>query len=102
MLFVDADMSCAEPFDFSKIGAVRDDSYTSHAMSPSALLHAYRMVYCKEAPPAYLLRIRGYDFGLGDPLSDKASANLQAATKLVIGYFANASPEIWWGHLLNA
>jgi len=102
VLFVDADMSCAEPFEFYQIGAGRDDSYTSHAMSPTALLHAYRQVYNIDAPPAFLLRIRGYDFGLGDPLSDKASANLQAATKLVIGYFANASPEIWWEHLLNA
>jgi hydrogenase maturation protease len=102
VLFVDADMSCAEPFEFYQIAAGKDDSYTSHAMSPFALLHAYRQVYGMDAPPAFLLRIRGYDFELGDPLSDKASANLQAATKLVIGYFANASPEIWWEHLLNA
>lgn len=102
VLFVDADMSCAEPFEFNQIVAGKDDSYTSHAMSPFALLHAYRQVYGMDPPPAFLLRIRGYDFGLGDPLSDKASVNLQAATKLVIGYFANSSPEIWWEHLLNA
>lgn len=102
VLFIDADMSCAEPYEFSGISAAMDDSYTSHAMSPTALLHAYRQVYGMDAPPAFLLRIRGYDFALGDPLSDKASINLQAATKLVIGYFANASPEIWWEHLLNA
>jgi hydrogenase maturation protease len=95
VLFIDADMSCAEPFDFSETGPARDDSYTSHAMSPSALLHAYRMVYCKEAPPAYLLRIRGYDFGLGDPLSDKASANLQAATKRVIELCSAENPSFW-------
>lgn len=102
VLFVDADMSCAEPFEFNRIAAGKDDSYTSHAMSPFALLHAYRQVYDIDAPPAFLLRIRGYDFGLGDPLSDKASANLQAATKLVIGYFSNANSEIWWEHLVNA
>ena len=62
VLFIDADMSCAEPFDFSEIGAAKDDSYTSHAMNPAALLHAYRQVYGKDAPPAFLLRIRGYDF----------------------------------------
>src|ERR1035437_10507184 len=44
VLFVDADMSCAEPYDFSEISPVRDDSYTSHAMNPTALLHAYRQV----------------------------------------------------------
>jgi hydrogenase maturation protease len=91
VLFVDADMSCTEPFEFSGIGAVKDNSYTSHAMSPSALLHAYRQVYRKDAPPAFLLRIRGYDFELGDPLSANASANLKAATKLVVEFCSTAS-----------
>jgi hydrogenase maturation protease len=84
VLFVDADMSCAEPYDFSEISPVRDDSYTSHAMNPTALLHAYRQVYGKDAPPAFLLRVRGHDFELGDPLTGKASANLEAATRLVV------------------
>jgi hydrogenase maturation protease len=102
VLFVDADMSCAEPFDFSEIGAAKDDSYTSHAMSPSALLHAYRRVYRKGVPPAFLLRIRGYDFGLGDPLSDKASVNLEAATKLIVEFCSAASPSFWRKKKLKA
>lgn len=84
VLFIDADMSCAEPFEFSEIRSGKDGSYTSHAMNPAALLHAYRQVYGKDAPPAFLLRIRGYDFELGDPLTDKASANLEASMKLVV------------------
>src|SRR5450756_1056113 len=44
VLLIDADMSCAEPFDFSEISAAKDDSYTSHAMNPTALLHAYSQV----------------------------------------------------------
>ncbi|MFZ5523262.1 MAG: hydrogenase maturation protease [Pseudomonadota bacterium] len=95
VLFVDADMCCAEPFEFSEISAEKDGSYTSHAMNPTALLHAYSHVYGKDAPPAFLLRIRGYDFELGDPLTDKASANLEAATKLVIELSAAVSPSIW-------
>ncbi|QKE37839.2 hydrogenase maturation protease [Ferrovum myxofaciens] len=83
VLFIDADISCAEPFDFSEIGAVKDDSYTSHAMTPTALLYAYRQVYRKQAPPAFLLRIRGYDFELGEKLTEKASTNLDEAMKLV-------------------
>ncbi|HEX5337885.1 MAG TPA: hydrogenase maturation protease [Gallionella sp.] len=83
VLFVDADMSCTEPFVFCEIAAAKDDSYSSHAMNPTALLYAYRQVYGADAPPAFLLRIRGYDFELGDPLSAQASANLEAATELV-------------------
>src|SRR4030067_2385412 len=65
VLFIDADMSCAEPFDLSGIKPEKDGSYTSHAMTPAALLHAYRQGYGKDAPPAFLLRTRGPDFGLG-------------------------------------
>jgi hydrogenase maturation protease len=91
VLFVDADLSCSEPFDFSEIGAARDDSYTSHAMNPTALLHAYHQAYRKDAPRAFLLRIRGYDFGLGDPLSGQASANLDVATKRVVEFCSAAN-----------
>ena len=102
VLFIDADMSCAEPFEFSEIRAVKDDSYSSHAMSPSALLHAYHQVYRRDAPPAYLLRIRGYDFELGDPLTEQASANLAAATRLVVELCAAASLPVWREYLANA
>jgi hydrogenase maturation protease len=94
-LFVDADMSCAEPFEFSEIRSRKDRSYTSHAMNPSALLHAYSQVYGKDAPPAFLLRIRGYDFELGDPITAKASANLEAATKLVVELCTSVNPSVW-------
>lgn len=80
VLFVDADVSCAEPFHFSGIAAAKDGSYTSHMLTPFALLHTYRLVYGTDAPPAFLLRIRGYDFELGKPLSGKAAFNLGAAT----------------------
>jgi hydrogenase maturation protease len=102
VLFVDADMSCADPFHFSEVSAIKDDSYTSHAMSPSALLHAYRQVYKKSPPPTFLLRIRGYDFGLGAPLSDRASANLEAAARLAAELCTAASLSIWHEYLVNA
>ena len=101
VLFIDADMSCTEPFEFSEVVAEQDNSYTSHAMHPAALLHAYRQVYRKYAPPAFLLRIRGYRFALGDPLSDKAMTNLEAATQLAAGLCASISlPK--WRNKLNA
>ena len=95
VLFIDADMSCTEPCDFSEISAEKDGSYTSHAMSPTALLYAYRQVYGKDAPPAFLLRIRGYDFALGDPLTEQAAANLNAATRLVRELCRDASLQRW-------
>lgn len=83
IIFVDADMRCVEPFEFSAIFAQKDDSYTSHAITPAALLYVYRLVYQREPPAAFLLRIRGYDFALGDRLSKKAAINLEAAIQFI-------------------
>lgn len=89
VLFVDADMSCAAPFHFSEIAAAHDHSYTSHAMTPFALLHTYRQVYGADAPSAFLLRIRGYGFELGESLSDRAAANLEAASSRIRAWLAD-------------
>ena len=102
VLFVDADVSCAEPLHFSEIAAEKDSSYTSHVMTPFALLHTYRQVYGTDAPPAFLLRIRGYDFELGNPLSDKAVANLEAAIKLIRALCADGDLQRWRQRLVNA
>lgn len=79
VVFADADVCCTEPFHFSTIQAQKDESYTSHALTPAALLYVYQQVYQRDAPDAFLLRIRGYNFALGDPLSNQATNNLNAA-----------------------
>ncbi|HUW26488.1 MAG TPA: hydrogenase maturation protease [Gallionella sp.] len=99
VLFVDADVSCTEPFYFSAITGEHDNSYTSHAMTPAALLHAYRKVYEEDAPPAFLLRIRGYDFELGNPLGDRAAANLEHAAKRVRELCTDTDLHRWREHL---
>lgn len=82
VIFVDAAMAGPEPFSFSPTGPAEDTSYSSHALSPSALLHAYEKLF-GVPPQAYTLAIRGYQFDLGTPLSDLASANLEAATQFI-------------------
>jgi hydrogenase maturation protease len=94
-LFVDADASCEAPYRLSRIEAAKDDSYTSHAMSPEALLYAYLQVYGTEPPPAFLLRIRGYGFELGEALGPQAESNLEAALTLVRDLCVDADPERW-------
>lgn len=79
IIFIDADMSCAEPFEFSTIHAEKDASYTSHALTPSALLFTYQQIYRRTAPSSFLLRIRGYQFELGEKPSNQAKMNLRAA-----------------------
>ena len=95
ILFVDADVSCAEPFVFERLGPEKDGSYTSHAMTPGALLHAFDQVYGNDAPPAWMLRIRGYQFELGDPMGELAAANLAAAIELVKKLCSDHSGQYW-------
>ena len=83
ILFVDADVSCNGPFEVTNVYAEKDDSYTSHALTPPALLFVFQQIYQRKAPASVLLRIRGYGFELGDTLSKQADSNLKAALKYV-------------------
>lgn len=83
VIFVDASLSAAAPYDLSRIYPEKDDSFTSHAMSPQALLSISQQVNDAGLPDCYLLAIRGYDFELGHEISSRAQENLELAyTKL--------------------
>jgi len=79
VLFVDADMSCREPFEICEISPEQDSSYSSHAMTPQALLHSYSNVLNESPPTTFLLRVRGERFELGDELSAIARSHLEMA-----------------------
>ncbi|MBU0500613.1 MAG: hydrogenase maturation protease [Gammaproteobacteria bacterium] len=78
VIFIDAAASGPEPFAYGLVTAVEDASYSSHELSPGALLHAYQKLY-GEPPPAWVMAIRGYGFGLGEGLTGQAAGNLEAA-----------------------
>lgn len=84
VLFVDAGVSCAEPYELHPLQAERDDSFTTHAMSPASVLSVYKQVNGEEPPPACLLTIRAYEFGLGLPMSEAARKNLDLACQYII------------------
>ena len=79
MVFVDAAARGEAPFELRPLAPAADDRHTSHSLSPSAVLAAYRRLTGEEPPPSRLLAIRGHDFELGAPPSRAASANLRAA-----------------------
>ncbi len=83
ILFVDASISAAAPFEFYRLQPVQDDSYTTHAMSPASLLSVYEKTTGQGSPPSFMLAIRGYEFDLGLPVSDKARANLAQALDFI-------------------
>ncbi len=88
VVFVDAAATGPEPFSFEPIAPSRDLSYSSHAMSPEAVLAVYEQVVGKTLPPVWLLAIRGYDFGLGKGLSGQARDNLGQALDFLSEFLA--------------
>lgn len=78
VLLVDACLNCATPFEARSVLAMRDTSYTSHALSPEALLQVI-VDFEGTPPPTTLLGIRGEVFELGAPMSASAQRHLMAA-----------------------
>ncbi|MCH9696613.1 MAG: hydrogenase maturation protease [Gammaproteobacteria bacterium] len=79
-VFVDAHRSCSRPYCFDRCLPEVGQSYTSHALTPDALLAVYQQTYKQQPPPCYLLSIRGEQFELGQALSAAAQHNLQMAS----------------------
>lgn len=79
VLFVDASLNCAAPFEATALQARADASVSSHALSPQALLHVYAQLNAGPAPGCTLLAIRGQQFGLGQVPGALALQHLQAA-----------------------
>ena len=79
VLFVDASLTAAAPFEVIALQPLRDASYSSHAMSPQALLQVHHDAFGAPAPSSWLLAIRGEAVELGQPPTAAALQNLQAA-----------------------
>lgn len=90
IVFIDAAASGPEPYSFETLRAKQDASVTTHALSPAALLSVFRAFHGHDAPPSFLLGIRGYDFELGKPLTPAAQGNLHGALSMLTGWLETA------------
>jgi hydrogenase maturation protease len=87
VVFIDAAAGGSAPFRFESSAPAADASATSHALSPAAVLEAFRRVTEEPLPSAFVLAVRGYDFELGAPMSAAAARNLDAAMEMLIARF---------------
>lgn len=82
VIFVDASVDAAEPFEWRRITAAPEIAFSSHAVSPEAVL-----AVCEEhfhsSPEAWVLAIRGYDFEFAEGLSPQARENCNEALDFV-------------------
>ncbi|MDP1826952.1 MAG: hydrogenase maturation protease [Archangium sp.] len=76
--FVDASTAGAD-FEVRAVEPKRDASFTSHLLSPAALLHTFEEVEQAAPPHAWVIAIRGERFELGEPLSEDAERHLEIA-----------------------
>ena len=81
VLFVDASLTCAAPFEVSRLAPARDASFSTHAMSPEAVMQVFRDMHHCDPPACTLLAIRADAFELGTAPSTSALANLDAAVE---------------------
>lgn len=73
----------------------RDPSYTTHELSPSALLQAYVDSLREPPPPCFVLGMRSQRFDLGAPLSLPALGGLAAGVDLVERLLATPTAAAW-------
>ena len=94
VLFVDAHLTTSPPFCFERVRPDPVPSFSTHWVSPGTLLKVVQDLQ-GEAPPTYLLGIRGYQYELGEPLSAEAQAHLEDAIKRVLALLNQPDPGIW-------
>lgn len=95
VLFIDADVAAHAPFVLRRATGRRDASFTTHALSPEAVLHVAREVLGREPPPAWVLGVRGEEFALGAPLSTNALGHLEVAWDEVLELLDDARARAW-------
>ncbi len=89
VVFVDSTVATDPPFSYSRLTARGRPGHTTHAMRPEQVLDTYRQV-AGEPPEAWLLEIGGESFALGDPLSEAAAQNLEAALAFFVAELRRA------------
>lgn len=102
VVFADASVSCSAPFEFNTIKPERDHSYTTHAMSPAAVLQVYQSIKNEAPPPCFMLSIKAEQFELGEELSVAATENLRHALHFVEGLLNEPSLSRWQELTSNA
>lgn len=95
VLFIDASFTAPAPFEFYQLKAVRDDSYTSHAMSPQSLLAVYEQVRQGAAPVSFMLSVAAQNFKLGAAISTPAMRHLIAAIAFVENQLLTMDAPHW-------
>ena len=82
-LFIDASVEITEGYRLQRIGPDDDGNFSTHAISPQALLNVFERATGQPAPESWLLHVAARDFELGSPPGDVATAAIEAADQFL-------------------
>lgn len=86
VIFADASVKGEEPFSFQTVQAKSPMSFSTHSVSPEAVLFLAKTMFQAQTK-AYLLGIRGYEFNaFEERLSDGAKKNLELAYQFIVDW----------------
>lgn len=102
VLFADASVACMEPFECHPVIPAADVSYSTHAMTPMAVLQVYISIIKASPPPCFLLSIKAERFELGAGLSAGATENLRLAADFAAKLLARPLLPEWQKLIRNA
>ena len=100
LLFIDASVSIDAGIMLEPIEASSDGNFSTHAISPQALLNVYREATGNALPPAYLLHVAGSSFGLGESLGETGRLAAEFAWEFLSELLSHPAEE--WHARLSA
>jgi hydrogenase maturation protease len=97
VVLADADVSGPEPFSLRRLEPTPGVGFSSHSVTPGALLFLARDRFHARCE-AWVLGIRGYEFdGYGEGLSPRAAANLAVAVDALRGMIETRALRVTGG-----
>jgi hydrogenase maturation protease len=100
VLFADASVANTKPIEFRQLHAVCDNSYTTHAMNPAAVMQVFQDIEKTAPPPCFLLTMQAVQFELGEGLSETAVSSLQQALVLVEKLLVRPDLTAWQANII--
>ena len=93
-LFIDASVAVDAGCKLERIAPSKDGNFSTHAISPQALLNVYEKTLGKPPPESWMLHIAARDFELGAEPGDVARQALTEARHLLAGILEQ-DPGLW-------
>ena len=92
-LFIDASLEVDEGFRLERIGPSKEGNFSTHAISPQALLNVYQQAMGESPPDAWLLHVAARNFGLGAKPGEIATRAIDQASCFLEALLQDAPAE---------